>query len=124
MHEAWFQAKSSWSLRGTVSGGMALVPAVGQRWERMTGTPMYQGYGLTETSPVVTLNPFHRARLDSIGVPLPGTDVRIVDEDGRDVPTGEPGELVVKGPQVMAGYWQRPDETARTIRDGWLYTGD
>ena len=60
----------------------------------------------------------------SIGVPLPGTDVRIVDDDGRDVPDGEAGELIVKGPQVMAGYWQRPDETARTIRDGWLYTGD
>jgi long-chain acyl-CoA synthetase len=60
----------------------------------------------------------------SIGVPLPGTDVRIVDEEGRDVPPGEAGELIVKGPQVMAGYWQRPDETARAIRDGWLYTGD
>ncbi len=124
MHEAWFEQKKSWTLRGTVAGGMALVPAVGDRWEQLTRTPMYQGYGLTETSPVVTLNPFHRAKRESIGIPLPGTDVRIVGEDGRDVPQGEAGELIVRGPQVMAGYWQRPDETARVIRDGWLYTGD
>ena len=124
MHEGWFVQRASFTFRGSVAGGMALVPAVGERWEQVTRTPIYQGYGLTETSPVVTLNPFHRVKRASIGVPLPGTDVRIVDEDGRDVPEGEAGELIVKGPQVMAGYWQRPDETARTIRDGWLYTGD
>jgi long-chain acyl-CoA synthetase len=124
MHESWFVQRASYTFRGSVAGGMALVPAVGERWEQVTRTPIYQGYGLTETSPVVTLNPFHRVKRASIGVPLPGTDVRIVDEDGRDVPEGEPGELIVKGPQVMAGYWQRPDETARAIRDGWLYTGD
>ena len=124
MHEDWFAQRSSFTFRGSVAGGMALVPAVGERWEQVTRTPIYQGYGLTETSPVVTLNPFHRVKRASIGVPLPGTDVRIVDDDGRDVPAGEAGELIVKGPQVMAGYWQRPDETARTIRDGWLYTGD
>jgi len=124
MHEDWFLKKPSWGFRGSVAGGMALVPAVGERWEQVTKTPIYQGYGLTETSPVVTLNPFHRVKRASIGVPLPGTDVRIVDEQGRDVPGGEAGELIVKGPQVMPGYWQRPDETARTIRDGWLYTGD
>jgi long-chain acyl-CoA synthetase len=124
MHEEWFLKKPSWDFRGTVAGGMALVPAVGERWEQVTKTPIYQGYGLTETSPVVTLNPFHRVKRASIGVPLPGTDVRIVDEQGHDVPVGEAGELIVKGPQVMPGYWQRPDETARAIRDGWLYTGD
>jgi long-chain acyl-CoA synthetase len=124
MHEPWFAERSSWSLRGTVAGGMALVPAVGDRWEQLTRTPIYQGYGLTETSPVVTLNPFHRPKRGSIGVPLPGTDVRIVDDAGRDLPVGTPGELIVKGPQVMTGYWQRPDETAHMIRDGWLYTGD
>jgi len=124
MHEEWFLKKSSWSFRGSVAGGMALVPAVGERWEEVTRTPIYQGYGLTETSPVVTLNPFHRVKHASIGVPLPGTDVRVVDDEGHDVPPGESGELVVKGPQVMPGYWQRPDETARAIRDGWLYTGD
>ena len=124
MNEAWFQAKREWRFKGTVAGGMALVPAVGERWEQMTKTPVYQGYGLTETSPVVTLNPFHRPKMDSIGVPIPGTDIRLVDDQGRDVAAGEPGELLVRGPQVMAGYWQRPEETASVLRDGWLATGD
>jgi long-chain acyl-CoA synthetase len=129
MHEPWFIERSQpggagWSLRGSVAGGMALVPVIGERWTTMTRTPIYQGYGLTETSPVATLNPFQRPKLDSIGVPVPGTDVRLVDSDGRDVPKGEPGELWVKGPQVMPGYWQRPDETARVLKDGWLATGD
>jgi long-chain acyl-CoA synthetase len=124
MHEPWFKEKTSWSLRGSVAGGMALVPVIGERWEAMTKTPIYQGYGLTETSPVATLNPFQRPKREAIGVPVPGTDVRFVDGDGRDVPPGEIGELWVKGPQVMQGYWQRPDETARVLRDGWLATGD
>jgi long-chain acyl-CoA synthetase len=124
MNEPWFQAKKDWQLKGTVAGGMALVPAVGARWEELTGTPIYQGYGLTETSPVVTLNPFQRARMDSIGVPIPGTDVRLVDEQKQDVAVGAPGELLVHGPQVMAGYWRRPDETARVITNGWMATGD
>jgi long-chain acyl-CoA synthetase len=124
MHEPWFKEKQSWSLRGSVAGGMALVPVIGERWEAMTRTPIYQGYGLTETSPIATLNPFNRPKRESIGVPVPGTDVRLVDADGKDVAAGEPGELWVKGPQVMKGYWQRPDETARVLRDGWLATGD
>ena len=124
MNEPWFQAIKSWKLKGTIAGGMALAPAVGQRWEATTKTPIYQGYGMTETSPVVTLNPFHRAKMDSIGVPVPGTDVRLVDDLNRDVPTGQPGELLVRGPQVMAGYWRRDDETAKVMRDGWLATGD
>jgi long-chain acyl-CoA synthetase len=124
MNEPWFQAKQDWQLKGTVAGGMALVPAVGERWQQMTKTPVYQGYGLTETSPVVTLVPFHRNRMASIGVPIPGTDVRLVDDSGADVALGQPGELIVRGPQVMDGYWQRPDETAQVLRDGWLYTGD
>ena len=124
MHEPWFTEKSSWSLRGSVAGGMALVPVIGERWEAMTKTPIYQGYGLTETSPVATLNPFNRPKREAIGVPVPGTDVRLVDDEGKDVPAGEAGELWVKGPQVMKGYWQRPDESARVLRDGWLATGD
>jgi long-chain acyl-CoA synthetase len=124
MHEQWFKDKPSWTLRGSVAGGMALVPVIGERWEAMTKTPIYQGYGLTETSPVATLNPFNRPKLAAIGVPIPGTDVRLVDNDGNDAPPGEAGELWVKGPQVMKGYWQRPDETARVLRDGWLATGD
>jgi len=124
MHEAWFKEKTNWSLRGSVAGGMALVPVIGERWEAMTKTPIYQGYGLTETSPVATLNPFQRPKREAIGVPVPGTDVRFVDAEGHDVPPGEIGELWVKGPQVMQGYWQRPDETARVLHDGWLATGD
>ena len=124
MNEPWFQAIRTWRLKGTVAGGMALAPAVGERWEQMTKTPIFQGYGLTETSPVVTLNPFHRPKMTSIGVPIPGTDIRLVDDQGDDVPPGQPGELLVRGAQVMAGYWQRPDETAQVIKDGWLWTGD
>jgi long-chain acyl-CoA synthetase len=124
MQEPWFQEKKSWHLHGTVAGGMALVPAVGDRWEQMTRTPMYQGYGLTETSPVATLNPFHRPKRDSIGVPLPGTDVKIVDATGAEVPTGQPGELLIRGPQVMQEYWRRPDETAAVMKNGWFASGD
>ena len=124
MHEPWFKEKADWSLRGSVAGGMALVPVIGERWTAMTKTPIYQGYGLTETSPVATLNPFQRPKLEAIGVPVPGTDVRFVGSDGRDVAPGEVGELWVKGPQVMQGYWQRPEETAKVLRDGWLATGD
>ena len=135
MHEPWFIERSEkgtagksdssgWTLRGSVAGGMALVPVIGERWEAMTRTPIYQGYGLTETSPVATLNPFQRPKREAIGVPVPSTEVRFVDAEGRDVAFGEVGELWVKGPQVMQGYWQRPDETARVLKDGWLATGD
>ncbi|HYB96277.1 MAG TPA: AMP-binding protein [Vicinamibacterales bacterium] len=124
MHEPWFKEKSDWQLRGSVAGGMALVPVIGERWEAMTKTPIYQGYGLTETSPVATLNPFHRPKREAIGIPIPSTDVRFVGNDGQDVAFGEIGELWVKGPQVMQGYWQRPDETAAVLHDGWLATGD
>jgi acyl-CoA synthetase (AMP-forming)/AMP-acid ligase II len=115
MNEPWFQAIRTWRLKGTVAGGMALAPAVGERWEQMTKTPIYQGYGLTETAPVVTLTPFHRAKMTSIGVPIPGTDIRLVDDQGNDVPQGQAGELLVHGARVMAGYWQRR-ETAKVIR--------
>jgi long-chain acyl-CoA synthetase len=124
LRESWFVQKKDWRLRGSVAGGMALAPVVGDKWEEVTGTPMYQGYGLTETSPVAALNPFQRPKRDAIGVPMPSTDVRLVDEQGVDVPQGEPGELLIKGPQVMKEYWNRPDETALVLRDGWLATGD
>lgn len=124
MHEPWFKEHTNWQLRGSVAGGMALVPAIGERWEAMTKTPIYQGYGLTETSPVATLNPFQRPKRAAIGVPVPGADVKFVNAEGQTVPFGEVGELFIKGPQVMQGYWQRPDETARSLSDGWLATGD
>ena len=124
MHEDWFTARKEWGFTGSVAGGMALVPAVADRWEQVTRTPIYQGYGLTETSPVVTLLPFHRPKRGSIGIPVPGTDVRLVDDAGHDVPAGTPGEVVVRGPQVMQGYWEKPEETAQALRDGWFHTGD
>src|SRR6185436_1162934 len=86
MREPWFQEHQNWTLHGTIAGGMALAPVIGERWEQMTKTPIFQGYGLTETSPVATLNPFHRTKPETIGIPLPGTDVRIVDDSGNDVP--------------------------------------
>ncbi len=123
LNEPWFR-QLHLKLKGTVAGGMALVPAVEKRWAEVTGTQVFQGYGLTESSPIVTMNPFHRPKTGSIGVPVPGTDVRLVDADGRDVAPGEAGELLVNGPQVMQGYWQRPAETADVLHDGWLATGD
>ena len=125
MNEEWFTAFPPAHLKAAVAGGTSLQHAVAERWQQITGTPIAEGYGLTETSPVVSFNPIGGTRKpDSIGIPAPGTEVRLVDDQGRAVALGEPGELIVRGPQVMAGYWQRPDETAKAIRDGWLYTGD
>lgn len=109
----------------TLSGGMALPTAVAEEWHAVTGCPVCEGYGLTEASPVVAVNPVHAIQPGTIGVPLPLTRCRVFDDAGRILPVGEAGELCVQGPQVMAGYWQRPEETAATIdADGWLHTGD
>jgi long-chain acyl-CoA synthetase len=125
LNEEWFTAFPPAHLKAAVAGGAALQAAVAQRWERVTGTRIAEGYGLTESSPVVCFNPIGGERRDeSIGIPVPGTQVRLVDDAGAPVPLGSPGELVVRGPQVMQGYWNRPDETAKTLRDGWLHTGD
>lgn len=112
-------------LKLTLSGGMAMQKAVAERWQEITGCPVLEGYGLTEASPVVTLNPLDLdAFTGSIGLPLPGTDCRIVD-DGRLLPPGEAGELCVRGPQVMRGYWKKPEETCSVLNEeGWLRTGD
>ncbi|WP_082093558.1 AMP-binding protein [Demequina sediminicola] len=114
------------NVKVSVAGGMALRSAVGNRWREITGTEIIEGYGLTEASPVVSVNPTHLPpRIGTIGVPLPSTDVKIVDDEGNPVPLGEPGELAVLGPQVMQGYWNKPEETAEVITDdGWLLTGD
>ncbi|MDQ3999740.1 MAG: long-chain fatty acid--CoA ligase [Actinomycetota bacterium] len=109
------------------SGGSAMPVNLLHAFEEKTGRRVYEGYGLSEASPVTHFNPtFAERRPGSIGVPIPSTDTRIVDvETGKEeMPVGEPGELVVKGPQVMKGYWNMPEETAETLRDGWLYTGD
>jgi len=120
-----FRALDFSSLRATVGGGMAVQVAVAEEWKKVTGVTLTEGYGMTESSPVVSVNPIDgSARLGTIGMPVPSTDIRIVDEDGKDVESGIAGELWVKGPQVMKGYFKRPEETANTIKDGWLATGD
>ncbi|WHI47844.1 AMP-binding protein [Microbulbifer sp. VAAF005] len=112
-------------LHSTASGGMALTRDTAKRWEEMTGCMIMEGYGMTETSPVVSFNPTDGVQLGTVGVPVPGTEVKVVDENGNDLPNNSPGELCVRGPQVMKGYWQRPEATADTIdSEGWLNTGD
>jgi long-chain acyl-CoA synthetase len=109
----------------TVAGAMALQRPVADRWREVTKTKVIEGYGLTEASPVVCCNPLDGSdRVGTIGLPFPSTDVRMMGEDGKEVALGQPGELTVRGPQVMKGYWNRADETANVIRDGWLWTGD
>ncbi len=109
-----------------LSGSAPLAPEVQKQFEKLSnGGLLVEGYGLTEASPVTHSNPIYGMRkVGSIGVPWPDTDARVVDDEGNDVPVGEVGELIIRGPQVMLGYWNRPEETAKTLRDGWLYTGD
>ena len=109
-----------------LGGGMAVQRAVAERWKAVTGVTLVEAYGLTETSPACCMNPLDLPEYNgAIGLPIPSTDCCLKDEEGHLVPPGEVGELCVKGPQVMAGYWQRPDETAKVIdADGWLHTGD
>ena len=113
-------------LKGTTSGGTALVKATAERWEKKTNSRIGEGYGLTECSPVVCSSPGGGlARLGTVGLPVPGTALKVVDEEGNELPIGERGELCVKGPQVMKGYWQREDSTKESFdADGWLKTGD
>ena len=112
-------------LRMTIGGGMAVQPAVAERWQAVTGRPIYQGYGLTETSPVATANLPGSEFTGSIGLPLPSTDLMIADDAGNPLGIGEMGEICIRGPQVMEGYWQRPADTAEVmLPGGWLRTGD
>ncbi|MES2906772.1 MAG: AMP-binding protein [Pseudomonadota bacterium] len=120
----WFVKNPPRHLKRVIAGGMALQTAVAERWRDVTGVGVIEGYGLTETSPVVTFNPFDRPVAGSIGLPIPSTDIRCVDDQEKEVAGGEVGELCVKGPQVMQGYWQKPDETVKVLKDGWLHTGD
>ncbi|QTF08279.1 long-chain-fatty-acid--CoA ligase FadD [Brenneria izadpanahii] len=109
----------------SVGGGASVQQAVAERWEKLTGKHLLEGYGLTESSPLVSGNPYNMKYYSgSIGLPVPSTDVRIVDEEGNDVPLGESGELWVCGPQVMKGYWRQPAATDEVLKDGWLATGD
>ncbi len=113
------------SLRVVVGGGMAVQPAVAREWHKVTGKPILQGYGLTETSPAAVCNTIDSEFTGSIGLPIPSTEAMIVGDDGNALPIGEVGEICIKGPQVMEGYWQRPAETAEVmLPGGWLRTGD
>ncbi len=112
-------------LKMTVSGGMALTAGAAQRWEEITGSQIYEGYGLTETSPVVSVNPGNHNVLGTIGIPVPGTRVRILGEEDRELGVDEPGELCIQGPQVMLGYWRNEEATREVLdADGWLRSGD
>ena len=112
-------------LKLTISGGMALTKDAADQWKAVTGCDIAEGFGMTETSPVVSFNPPGFIKLGTIGMPVAGTACKVIDDAGNELPLGEPGELCVKGPQVMKGYWQRPEATAETIdADGWLKTGD
>ncbi|MBB1520629.1 long-chain-fatty-acid--CoA ligase FadD2 [Aquipseudomonas guryensis] len=113
-------------LKLTNSGGTALVKATAERWQQMTGCAIVEGYGLTETAPVATTNCYGKlARLGTVGIPVAGTALKVIDDDGVEQPIGERGELCIKGPQVMKGYWQRPEATAEVLdADGWFKTGD
>lgn len=114
------------SLKFVISGGMPTEEAVANRWQQVTGCPITEGYGLTETSPVVSVNPPGSTEFNgSIGLPVPSTECSVRDDDGRPLPVGTAGELYVRGPQVMKGYWNSPDETENVMTpDGWLRTGD
>ncbi|RWU25054.1 long-chain-fatty-acid--CoA ligase [Pseudomonas alkylphenolica] len=114
------------ALKVTNSGGTALVTATAERWESLTGCRIVEGYGLTETSPVASTNPYGQlARLGTVGIPVPGTAFKVIDDDGNELPMGERGELCIKGPQVMKGYWQHPQATAESLdSEGWFKTGD
>src|SRR6185437_12303670 len=126
LHNERFRRLDFGAFRLTLGGGMAVQEAVARRWKAVTGVPLVEAYGLTETSPAATINPFDGAEYNgSIGLPIPSTDVVLRDDEGNDVPTDQPGEICIRGPQVMAGYWQRPAETAHAMTaDGYFKTGD
>ncbi len=120
-----FQQLDFSTLRLSAGGGMSVQKAVAERWEKLTGHYLLEGYGLTECSPLVSVNPYDiTCHNGSIGLPVPSTEIKLVDDNGMEVRPGEPGELCIKGPQVMTGYWQRPEATEEVLKEGWLYSGD
>ncbi len=125
-HHPDFNTVNWKNLKVSVGGGMAVQGAVAKLWLEKTGCPICEGYGLSETSPSVSCNPTTSTEYNgTIGVPLPGTWMKCIDDEGNEVPVGQPGEIAIKGPQVMAGYWQRPDETAKAMTaDGYFKSGD
>lgn len=126
LHQPGLEAIDFSLLKGCNGGGMAVQRAVAEKWYARTGCAIVEGYGLSETSPVATCNPAGATEFNgSIGLPVPSTDVVILDDNGNEVPLGQPGEIAIRGPQVMAGYWNRPDETAKVMTaDGFFKSGD
>ena len=125
LNEPWFQKNPPRFLKIVIAGGMALHKVVADKWKTIVGVPILGGYGLTESCPVLTFNPpGHPPKDGTVGIPIPSTDIRIVDDKGADVAIGETGEVIAQGPQVMSGYWNHAEETALVLKDGWLYTGD
>ncbi len=124
-NERWFTDTPPKFLKASIAGGMSLQGSVAEKWEQITKTPIVEGYGLSETSPVLTLHPLDKKpKRNSIGIPFPRTQIRLVNEEGKDVPKGEAGELLAKGPQIMSGYWKQKSETEKVFLDGWFRTGD
>jgi long-chain acyl-CoA synthetase len=126
LHHPGFDTVNWRHLKVAVGGGMAVQSSVAALWLQRTGCPICEGYGLSETSPSASCNPVTNTDFNgTIGLPLPGTQMKCIDDDGHEVPLGQPGEIAIRGPQVMAGYWQRPDETAKVMTaDGWFKSGD
>lgn len=125
MQEKKFSKMNFSSLKVVMAGGMSLTDKVAAKWEEITGVPIVEAYGLTETSPAVIGNPFDgKHKQGYVGIPIPNTTAKVVDENGNTVEYGTPGNLLLKGPQIMKGYWENPEETANVLKDGWLFTGD
>ena len=126
VHNEEFKQLDHSKLKMAMGGGMAVLPSTAAAWKKITGTNIIEGYGLSETSPIATANPPASEEFSgTIGIPLPLTDVAVLDDDGNEVPQGEQGEISIRGPQVMKGYWNRPDETAKVMTaDGFFRTGD
>ena len=119
-----FQKLNFTHLKITLSGGMALMKSVADDWQKVTGCIVSEGYGMTESSPVISMNPLGFQKIGTAGIPVSGTDIKVVDDQGIEQLVDGIGELCIRGGQVMAGYWKQPEQTAETIVDGWLHTGD
>ena len=124
MQDKGFQKLDFSALNKTLSGGMALMDSVANDWQQLTGCIVSEGYGMTESSPIISMNPAGFEKIGSAGIPIPGTEIKVVDDSGVEQEVGGVGELVVRGAQVMRGYWQREEQTAEVVVDGWLHTGD
>jgi len=119
-----FQKLNFNHLKITLSGGMALMKSVADDWQKVTGCIVSEGYGMTESSPVISMNPLGFQKIGTAGIPVSGTDIKVVDDQGIEQLVDGIGELCIRGGQVMAGYWKQPEQTAETIVEGWLHTGD